>query len=67
MAGKAEEIWRKLIREQEFGRRIERLTIAFIPDFGLAATTLLSQLLRDRAILAVGLWDGTGEKFTMMV
>ena len=67
MAGGAERFWKRLLVEQKFAKRIERLICAFIPDFGIAATDILSALLRGGAHCAVNLWDDTGEEFTMMV
>jgi hypothetical protein len=67
MAGRAERYWKELLSEPKFSRRIERLTCAFIPDFGIAATALLSGVLSDRANFAINLWEEAGEEFTMMV
>jgi hypothetical protein len=65
MAGQAERYWRELLSEPKFNRQVERLTCAYLPDFGIAATTLLSRILSNRSPLAVNLWGESG--FAMMV
>ena len=32
-----------------FSKQVERLTVAYIPDFGISAIALLSQIARDHA------------------
>jgi hypothetical protein len=67
MAGQAERYWRELLSEPKFNRQVERLTCAYLPDFGIAATTLLSRILSNRPPLAINLWGESGEEFAMMV
>ena len=66
-AGRAERFWKRLLVEPKFAKRIEGLTCVFIPDFGIAATHILSALLRDGAPCAVNLWEEIREEFTMTV
>jgi hypothetical protein len=67
VAGQAERYWRELLSEPKFNRQVERLTCAYLPDFGIAATTLLSQIVSNPPPLAVNLWGDSGEEFAMMV
>jgi hypothetical protein len=66
LAAQAEGHWRELMSDKRFSKRIMRLTCAFIPDFGIGSTAILSALLRDGAPCAVNLWDETGEEFVML-
>jgi hypothetical protein len=67
MAGRAETLWKRALTMPIFSKRVERLTIAYIPDFGISATALLSQIYRDRALVALDMWGEGGEEFAMMV
>jgi hypothetical protein len=50
-----------------FNKHVERLTVDYIPDFGISATALLSQIARDRALVALDLWGEGGLEFAMNI
>ena len=66
-AGTAETLWKRALTMPIFNKRVERLIVAYIPDFGISATALLSQIARDHALVALDLWGEGGEEFAMMV
>ena len=43
-AAKANELWNEALRHPRFSKRVDRLTTAYIPDFNIGATVLLSRL-----------------------
>ena len=51
-----------------FNRRVKRLDVDFISDFGISAAILLRLLWRDGVSMALDLWEDSGAKeFVMMV
>jgi hypothetical protein len=67
-AAKANELWTEALNNPRFSKRIDRLTIAYFPDFNIAATVLLSRLEKDLATLVVGLnCEAIPEEFAMMI
>ena len=43
-AAKANELWTEALNNPRFSKRVDRLTVANIPDFNISATVLLSRL-----------------------
>jgi hypothetical protein len=67
-AAHAETLWREARKEPEFDNQVERVCVAFIPDFGIGALVLLRQLLNAYSTTAfVDLDSETGEECVMMV
>jgi hypothetical protein len=69
-AAKAEALWKKAINDPIFEKQIEPLTICEIPDFGMGATVMLSQLKKNLASFTVrlrGEYTLLVEDFVMMV
>ena len=67
-AAKANALWEKAIKDPSFEKQVNRLMVAYIPEFSISATVLLSYLEKNFASLVVRLDDEMGvEEFTMMV
>lgn len=60
-ASKAEALWKLALRDAEFAQKIERVIIAYTPNFGIGASVLLSQLKLNLATLVVYLLDDAVE------
>jgi hypothetical protein len=46
-AARANALWKKALEDCDFAKQVDRLTIAYEPDFSLGATALLSRLADD--------------------
>ena len=67
-AAKANALWKKAIKDPRFKRQVDRLMVAYIAEFSIGATVLLSYLEKNLASLVVRLDDEMEvEEFTMMV
>jgi hypothetical protein len=67
-AAKANELWTEALKNPRFSKRIDRLTITYIPDFNIGATVLLSRLEQNLASLVVNLnGEEEPEEFAMMI
>jgi hypothetical protein len=66
-AAHAETLWREARKDPEFDNQVERVCVAFIPDFGIAASVMLRRLLNNRTTLLLNLDSETGEECVMMV
>jgi hypothetical protein len=67
-AVKAQALWEQALNDKGFAKKIERLLILYIPDFGLAAVELMLRLDHKRPsfVMAVDEEESAGE-FVMMV
>jgi hypothetical protein len=69
-AARADALWKEAIKNPIFAQQVDRLLLAYIPDFGIGATVLLSKLETNLVSLAVCL-NGEEvelvEEFAMMV
>jgi hypothetical protein len=67
-AAKANELWTEALKNPRFSKRVDRLTIAYIPDFNIGATVLLLRLEQNLASLVVNLnGEEEPEEFAMMI
>jgi hypothetical protein len=54
-AGRANRFWLKALKNAIFEKQVNRLTIAFIPDFGIGATVMISRLEKNLASFTIHL------------
>ena len=67
-AARADALWKKAIKAPSFEKKIERLLVVYMPDFGIGAIVLLSQVEKNFATFLVRLNSELEvELFTMMV
>ena len=67
-AAKANALWTEALENPRFSERVDRLTIAYLPDFNIGATVLLSRLEQNLASLVVDLnGEEEPEEFAMMI
>jgi hypothetical protein len=69
-AAKAEALWKEALEDPIFEKQVEPLTIGEIPDFGMGATVMLSQLKKNLASFTVrlrGEYTLLVEDFVMMI
>jgi hypothetical protein len=67
-AAHAETLWKEARIDPEFEKRVQRVCVAYIPDFGIGASAMLRQLLkRYRTTLVLDLDSEDAEDFAMMV
>jgi hypothetical protein len=63
-----ETLWKEARIDPEFEKQVQRVSVAYIPDFGIAASAMLRQLLkRYRTTLVLDLDSEDAEDFAMMV
>jgi hypothetical protein len=67
VAADAEVLWNKALNQCKFGRVGAATAVAYILDFEITATLLLSNLLNNRVSLMVDLWAEGGNEFVVMV
>jgi hypothetical protein len=65
-AGKAEAYWKEAYADQDFKQQIDRVCVAYIPDFGIAATVMIMQLKEYRTTFLIELNSEDGDDFAMM-
>jgi hypothetical protein len=65
-AARAEALWRQVRNSPTFKDAAERLTVAFFPDFGIAATIMLAYLRRNFVSFTIPLYGEEGNEFAMM-
>src|SRR6516162_1875625 len=65
-AAKAEAFWKEAYADQDFKRQIDRVCVAYILDFGIAASRMIMQLMEYRTTFLIDLDSIEGEDFTMM-
>jgi hypothetical protein len=67
-AAKAEALWKQAMEDSIFAKQADRVMCAYIPDFGMAATWMISHLPKNLASFTLRLDGGEEvEHFTMMV
>jgi hypothetical protein len=65
----AEALWKEARNDPDFAKQIESVTVCLMPDFGIGATVMLSQLEKKLASITIGLNDASGiafDEFAMM-
>jgi hypothetical protein len=65
-AAQAEAIWKEALKEPEFEKQTENVCIFYIPDFGIAASMMLTQLGEYRTSYLISLDSEEVEHFAMM-
>lgn len=63
---RAEAFWRELLKDPEFAERVERLCMSSIPDFGIFASIMLTQLGEYRTSHLISLDSEEGDHFAIM-
>jgi hypothetical protein len=67
-AAKANALWSEAINDPGFRKRVDRLTVTYIPDFSITATVLISRLEQNLASFLVSLnREVESEEFAMMI
>jgi hypothetical protein len=66
-AAEAQASWVEAQKDREFRKQAERLSIAFIPDFGIAASLIIMGLRKYLNTLTLELDSEQGDDFTMML
>jgi hypothetical protein len=65
-ASQAERFWREAQQDLKFLKRVERVTLVYIPDFGLTASLMIMQLKEYRTSLIIDRNSEEAEDFAMM-
>src|SRR3954451_21238878 len=67
-AAYANVLWEEALKDSFFCKQIDRLTVLYIPDFGIAATWMIAKLDKDYASFVIALnTELECEEFAMMV
>jgi len=66
-AAQAETFWKEARKDSDFEKQVERVSVAYIPDFGIAASIMLMQLEEYRTTFVLDLDSEDGNDFAMMV
>ena len=66
-AAKADGLWKEAFTCRSFQSQVGRLTIAYLPDFGIAASRMLSQLLEDFVSFVIPLDEGVDQQELVMM
>jgi len=66
-AAQAEAFWKNAYKDSEFQKQVDRVCIAYIPDFGISATLIITELRQYKTSLTIDLNTEEGESFAMMV
>jgi hypothetical protein len=65
-AATAEAFWKQAYAEEDFKQQIDRVCVAYIPDFGIAAARMIMRLLEHRTTFLIELNSEDGDDFVMM-
>jgi hypothetical protein len=63
---KAEAYWKEAFIDQHFKQQIDRICVAYIPDFAIAASIMIMQLKEYRTRFLIELNSEDGDDFVMM-
>jgi hypothetical protein len=66
-AAKADGLWKEAFTCKSFQSQVRRLTIAYLPDFGIAASRMLCQLLKDFVSGVIPLDEGLDQQELVMM
>jgi hypothetical protein len=67
-AAKAETLWNEASDDPDFAKQVDRLSVATIPHFGIAATVFLMRLKDHLVSFVISFNEGDGvDEFVMMV
>jgi hypothetical protein len=65
-AAKAEAYWKEACADEDFKQQVDHACDSYIPDFGIAATIVITQLRACRTTLLIELDSEEGDHFAMM-
>jgi hypothetical protein len=65
-AAKAESLWKEALGDQDFAKKVERVSVCYIPDFGIAATMMLMRLKSNWTRFVIDVDSEEGEELAMM-
>jgi hypothetical protein len=65
-AAKAQAYWKEAYADQDFKRKIDRVCVVYIPDFGIAAALMIMQLKEYQTTFLIELNSIDGNDFAMM-
>jgi hypothetical protein len=65
-AAKAEAYWKEAYADEDFKQQVDHVCDSYIPDFGIAATIVITQLRGCRTTLLIELDSEEGDHFAMM-
>jgi hypothetical protein len=65
-AAKAESLWKEALGDQDFAKKVERVSVCYIPDFGIAATMMLMRLKSHWTRFVIDVDSEEGEELAMM-
>ena len=65
-AANAEAFWKQAYADEDFKQQIDRVCVAYILDFGIAASRMIMQLMEYRTTFLIELDSIEGDDFTMM-
>jgi len=65
-AAEAEAYWKEAYADEDFKQQVDHVCDSYIPDFGIAATIVITQLRECRTTLLIELDSEEGDHFAMM-
>ena len=65
-AGKAQAYWREAYTDLDFKKKIDRICLVYIPDFGIAASIMIMKLREYRTTFLIEIHSEDGDDFAMM-
>ena len=65
-AGKAQAYWREAYTDLDFKKKIDRICLVYIPDFGIAASIMVMKLREYRTTFLIEIHSEDGDDFAMM-
>jgi len=66
-AAQAETFWKEALKDPVFEKQVERVSVVYMPDFGIAASMMLMQLEEHRTTFVLDLHSEDGDDFAMMI
>jgi hypothetical protein len=66
-AAQAETFWKEALKDPDFEKQVERVSVVYMPDFGIAASMMLIQLEEHRTTFVLDLHSEDGDDFAMMI
>ena len=66
-AARAKTYLKEACKDSDFEKQVERVSVAYIPDFGIAASMMLMQLEEHRTTFVLDLHSEDGDDFAMMI
>jgi hypothetical protein len=66
-AAQAEAFWKQACKDLDFEKQVQRVCLAYIPDFGISASEIIMRLEECKTTLVLDLYSEGGDDFVMMV